>query len=138
MSRRLADRVAASPAVRLLTSVEVVGAVGASRLSGLRLRDAFGEVTAVPADALLVLIGADPRTAWLPPEVRRDRLGYVLTGSDLAISGRPLLPLETSMPGVFAVGDVRHRSIKRVAAAVGDGATVASSVQAYLSDAAVG
>jgi thioredoxin reductase (NADPH) len=138
MSRRLADRVAASPAVRLLTSVEVVGAVGTSRLSGLRLRDAFGDVTAVPADALLVLIGADPRTAWLPPEVRRDRLGYVLTGSDLAISGRPLLPLETSMPGVFAVGDVRHRSIKRVAAAVGDGATVASSVQAYLSDAAVG
>ncbi|MGF1647796.1 MAG: FAD-dependent oxidoreductase [Kineosporiaceae bacterium] len=135
MSRRLADRVAASADVRLLTSVEVVGAVGAARLAGLQLRDAFGDVTAVPADALLVLIGAEPRTAWLPPEVRRDRLGYVLTGPDLAISGRPLLPLETSMPGVFAVGDVRHRSIKRVAAAVGDGAAAVSSVQAYLSDA---
>ncbi|MGF1662132.1 MAG: FAD-dependent oxidoreductase [Kineosporiaceae bacterium] len=138
MSRRVADRVAASPAVRVLTSVEVVGAVGTSRLSGLRLRDSFGDLTAVPADALLVLIGADPRTGWLPPEVRRDRQGYVLTGGDLTISGRPLLPLETSMPGVFAVGDVRHRSIKRVAAAVGDGATVVSSVQAYLADSETG
>jgi thioredoxin reductase (NADPH) len=138
MSRRLAERIAASPAVRVLAPVEVVGATGGSRLEGLRLRDSFGDVTAVPADALLVLIGAEPRTAWLPPEVRRDAQGYVLTGADAATGHRVPLPLETSLPGVFAVGDVRHRSIKRVAAAVGDGATVVSSIQAYLSDAAGG
>lgn len=140
MSRYLIDQVAAIPTISVLTGVEVVGASGADRLEGLRVKDSFGDVSGVPADALFVMIGAEPRTSWLPDDVRRDARGYVLTGPDLgtgpdgaADGARVRLPLETSMPGVFAVGDVRHRSLKRVAAAVGDGATVVSSVHAYLS-----
>jgi thioredoxin reductase (NADPH) len=142
MSRYLAERIGATPTISVLTQVRVVGATGGDRLEGLRLRDSFGDVTAVPADALFVMIGAEPRTDWLPAEIRRDALGYLLTGPDLGTDpadpdrARSRLPLETSMSGVFAVGDVRHRSLKRVAAAVGDGATVVSSVQAYLSEAA--
>jgi len=78
----------------------------------------------VSADALFVMIGAQPHTEWLPPEVRRDDRGYVLTGADVGddfpLDRAPLL-FETSMPRVFAVGDVRHGSVKRVASAVGEG-----------------
>lgn len=80
----------------------------------------------VPAGGLFVLIGSVPRTQWLPEEIVRDQAGFVVTGQD----GR--LPLETSMPGVFAVGDVRAGSIKRVATAVGDGATVIATLHGYL------
>lgn len=80
----------------------------------------------VPAGGLFVLIGSVPRTQWLPEEIVRDQAGFIVTGQD----GR--LPLETSMPGVFAVGDVRAGSIKRVATAVGDGATVIATLHGYL------
>lgn len=80
----------------------------------------------VPAGGLFVLIGSVPRTQWLPAEIARDEAGFVITGGD----GR--LPLETSMPGVFAVGDVRAGSIKRVATAVGDGASVIATLHGYL------
>ncbi len=84
-----------------------------------------------------MLIGSVPRTAWLPDEVMRDEAGFVRTGPDPAdaagmAQGRARLPLETSMPGVFAVGDVRAGSIKRVATAVGDGATVIALLHGYL------
>ena len=88
-------------------------------------------------NVLFVLIGGEPHTQWLPGTVQR-RWGYILTGRDVARDGQqwPLdrapLPLETSMPGVFAVGDVRCRSIKRVASAVGDGATAVRLVHEYL------
>ena len=96
----------------------------------------------MPASALFLLIGAEPRTEWLDGSVARDAHGFVLTGNDLLVPGGaspawplerlPLL-LETSMPGVFAAGDVRHRSIKRVAAAVGEGSTAIQLVHEYLS-----
>jgi thioredoxin reductase (NADPH) len=97
----------------------------------------------VPASALFLLIGAEPRTAWLNDSVARDGHGFVLTGRDLFTDGdaspgwplqRPPMLLETSMPGVFAAGDVRHRSIKRVAAAVGEGSTAIQLIHEYLSD----
>ena len=90
---------------------------------------------------MFVMIGADPHTGWLGDAVRRDGYGYVLTGQDLLNDGRPAadwplrrlpLPMETSVPGVFAVGDVRHGSVKRVASAVGAGAIAVQFVHEYL------
>ncbi|MDZ5663597.1 FAD-dependent oxidoreductase [Nocardioides sp. zg-1308] len=106
-------------------------------LAGLRLADPHGapdEGDDVPASGLFVLIGSVPRTSWLPAEVERDDTGFVLTGPDAAQAGghASRLPLETSMEGVFAVGDVRAGSIKRVATAVGDGATVIALLHGYL------
>jgi thioredoxin reductase (NADPH) len=109
-------------------------------LAGLTLGDPHGgETREVPAGGLFVLIGSVPRTSWLPDEVVRDEAGFVRTGSDPAdaagmAQGQARLPLETSMPGVFAVGDVRAGSIKRVATAVGDGATVIALLHGYLAD----
>jgi thioredoxin reductase (NADPH) len=95
-----------------------------------------GEVEELPAAGLFVLIGSVPRTAWLPEEVRRDEAGFVRTGPDVDDEpGDPMrLPLETSLPGVFAIGDVRAGSIKRVATAVGDGATVIALIHGYLAE----
>ena len=93
----------------------------------------------VPADALFILIGSQPRTEWLGDSIARDQWGFILTGPDLPIDtdtrrplGRPPLPLETSLPGVFAAGDVREGSVKRVAAAVGEGAATIPLVHRYL------
>jgi thioredoxin reductase (NADPH) len=94
----------------------------------------------VPADALFVMIGADPHTSWLPHDIARDGNGYLLTGPDVAGAGpgqswpleRLPLGLETSMPGVFAAGDVRADSVKRVASAVGEGAVAVRLVQQHL------
>lgn len=108
-------------------------------LVGLTLGDPHGgpgapDADDVPAAGLFVLIGSVPRTAWLPREVLRDDAGFIRTGPDaVAAAGQPVpLPLETSMEGVFAVGDVRAGSIKRVATAVGDGATVIALLHGYL------
>ena len=93
---------------------------------------------------MFVLIGAEPHTSWLPEEIQRDEKGYVVTGKDLSRYGRPRrgwhverLPLlmETSVSGVFAVGDVRHGSVKRVASAVGEGSIAVQMVHEYLSSA---
>jgi thioredoxin reductase (NADPH) len=110
----------------------VVDGGGKDWLESLRLADrTTGAVEDVPATALFIMIGGDPNTEWLPDEIARDEEGYLLTGRDLL--GHPEvewehtrepLPLETSMPGVFAAGDVRQGALKRVAAAVGDGAAV--------------
>lgn len=99
-----------------------------------------GDREAVPADALFVMIGADPHTSWLPNEIARDENGYLLTGPDLMVAGleqawpleRLPLGLETSLPGVFAAGDVRADSVKRVASAVGEGAVAVRLVQQSL------
>ena len=100
---------------------------GGHRLERLVLRDAStGTTETVPAAGLFVLIGAQPHTEWLPPEIARDPQGYLLTGGDGALA------LETSVPGVFAAGDVRSRSIKRVASAAGEGATVVALVHQHL------
>jgi thioredoxin reductase (NADPH) len=89
----------------------------------------------LPAHALFVLIGAHPRTDWLGPEVVRDDAGYVVADERVGLTWtleRPPLMFETSLPGVFAVGDVRSGSVKRVAAAVGEGSVVVQQVHRYL------
>jgi thioredoxin reductase (NADPH) len=116
----------------------VVDAPGAQRLEKLVLQDAAsGRIRTVQAAALFVLIGAQPRTDWLPDQLHRDDRGFIVTGRDLPADrpgGRATapLPLETSMPGVFAAGDVRHGSVKRVASAVGEGSVSIRSVHQYL------
>jgi thioredoxin reductase (NADPH) len=136
MSQYLVDTLASS-GVRVRFRSEVVGGGGDGRLDHVVVRDVeSGEDSTEPSDALFVLIGARPRTEWLPRSVLRDEWGYVLTGADvLAEGGRRAWqhdgaphPLETSVPGVFAVGDVRRGSIKRVASAVGEGSVVVASV----------
>jgi thioredoxin reductase (NADPH) len=139
MSQYLRDEIDAVPCIDVRVSTEVVDGAGEGRLEQLMLRSA-GTTTSVPADALFLLIGARPHTAWLPSEVRRDGPGYVVTGPDVAgeraATGwrleRPPLMFETSVPGVFAVGDVRAESVKRVASAVGEGSVVIQQVHQYL------
>ncbi len=147
MSEYLTTEIAATSNITVRLATEVTGGWGSEHLEGLTLRDrARNDVSEVPAAALFVLIGGEPRTSWLPDEIRCDR-GYILTGRDLMrdtgeVAGRPddprwppappPLPLETSMPGVFAAGDARYRSIKRVASAVGDGATAVRLAHEYL------
>ena len=102
--------------------------VGTRRLEGLRLRANATDEQEVAADALFVFVGQAPRTQWLEGVIRRDDRGFVLTGNDLGLPppdwplAVPPLQLETSVPGVFAAGDVRHGSVKRIASAVGEGA----------------
>jgi thioredoxin reductase (NADPH) len=127
MSDYLCRTLAATSNVDVLTGTQVVDGGGDGRLTHVMLRHrGSGEIERVAAAGLFVLIGAVPRTEWLPGEIQRDRWGYLLTGSDLLRGGsmvetwaapRAPLGLETSMPGVFAIGDVRHGSTKRVAAA---------------------
>ena len=116
----------------------MVGGGGEGWLQELVIqRRSTGERETVAADALFVMIGAEPRTSWLPTEVARDERGFVLAGNDAAASGRWALdraphPYETTLPGFFAVGDVRHSSVKRVASAVGEGSVVVSQLHQYL------
>jgi thioredoxin reductase (NADPH) len=127
MSHYLVREIEATPNVEVRTGTAVVGGGGDGHLQYLVLREgAAGDHETVDADGLFVLIGARPRTDWLPAEIARDRRGFLLTGEDLPddprwpIERKPF-SLETSMPGVFAAGDVRHGSVKRVASAVGEG-----------------
>jgi thioredoxin reductase (NADPH) len=131
--------------VEVKVGSEVVDGEGHGRLEALVILDlATGERVWEPAAALVVLIGTEPRTDWLPPAVERDRWGYVLTGPDVLRDGKPPpawsierqpMLLETSVPGVFAAGDVRARSVKRVASAVGEGAIAIQLVHDYLNHA---
>ena len=144
MSDYLVQKVTATPNLTVVLNTEVVDGHGRQRLEGLTLRDRHTGVTrTVPASAMFVLIGAEPRTDWLEGVVERDERGYVLTGRDLARNGRdlagwplerPPLLLETSLPGVFAAGDVRYRSIKRVASAVGEGSIAVQLIHDYLAE----
>jgi thioredoxin reductase (NADPH) len=100
------------------------------------VRDAEGSESALAADACFVFIGASPRTDWLDGVVARDEKGFILSGPEVRDAGWPLTRdpflLETSVPGVFVAGDVRARSIKRVASAVGEGSMAVSLVHQYL------
>jgi thioredoxin reductase (NADPH) len=125
MSQYLLDEVTAQENISIRTSTEVVDGAGDTRLERLVLRDASGSTETVPADALFILIGAEPNTGWLPPEIARDDRGFVVTDS----GG---LMFETSVPGVFAIGDVRSGSVKRVASAVGEGSVVIQQVHRHL------
>ena len=127
MSHYLVRAVEETPNIEVRTGTEVVDGGGDGWLDHLVLHDrASGERERVSAYALFLMIGARPHTEWLPPIVERDADGFVMTGSDLSDDalralGRPPVPLETSVPGVLAAGDVRHGSVKRVASAVGEG-----------------
>ncbi len=139
MSDYLVTEIDATPRVRVRLQTEVAAARGDHRLTELVLRDRVtGTDETVPAAALFVMIGATPHVDWLPDDVVRDRHGFILTGRDLpaadwAKAGQPVpLPLETSMPGVFAVGDVRAGSVKRVASAVGEGSVAVPQVHQHL------
>ncbi|HET9291431.1 MAG TPA: FAD-dependent oxidoreductase [Actinomycetes bacterium] len=141
MSDYLVQEIEQAPNVAVRLRTRVVDGVGGHRLEGLVLRcRGDGSTEEVPAAALFVMIGGEPRTEWLSG-VERDDRGYVLTGHDLLGPDglpagwplkRPPLLLETSIPGVFAAGDVRHRSVKRVASAVGEGAVAVQLVHQYL------
>ena len=140
MSDYLIRQIGATPNIDVCYQVQVAGGTGTGHLQSLVLQDtATGAQRTVPADALFVLIGSQPRTQWLGQGVARDQQGFILTGADLPAGtgrrwppGRPPLPLETSLPGVFAAGDVRQGSVKRVAAAVGEGAATIPLVHRHL------
>jgi thioredoxin reductase (NADPH) len=144
MSEYLVSEVEQAANIRVRLRTEVMDGGGPGRLETLTLRDRDTAATeVVPAFALFLLIGAEPRTGWLDRSVARDDRGYLLTGPDLITGGhgagwplrRPPAFLETSLPGVFAAGDVRHRSTKRVAAAVGEGSAAVQLIHDYLSEA---
>jgi thioredoxin reductase (NADPH) len=142
MSQYLIKELEAAENIQVRVNTQVVNGGGQGRLEHLVLEDCATKRTEmVPAAALFVLIGARPHTRWLPEEVMRDERGYVITGNDLLRDGsppegwpleRPPMLMETSVPGVFAAGDVRCGSVKRVASAVGEGAIAIQMVHKYL------
>jgi thioredoxin reductase (NADPH) len=142
MSSYLIQQIEADETIDVRLNTEVVGGGGDYRLRWLELAHRrAGAVERVDAGGLFVLIGGTPRTGWLPAQIVRDERGYVATGQDLVERGghagawpleRQPFPVETSMPGVFAIGDVRHGAVKRVASAVGEGSIAISYLYRYL------
>jgi thioredoxin reductase (NADPH) len=139
MSHYLIEQIEALPNIEVRVGSETVAAEGDGRLRALRICSADGEETVEEFDACFVFIGAAPRTEWLAGVVARDERGFILAGLDAKGEGWPLardpFPLETSVPGVLVAGDVRARSIKRVASAVGEGSMAVSLIHQYLAEA---
>ena len=142
MSRYLVDQIAARSNIDVLFRSEVVAAHGEDALDEIEVRTGDrSETTRLVSGGLFIFIGADAETAWLPPEIALDRRGYVLTGPDVTRAGgwqleRDPYLLETSVPGIFASGDVRSGPIKRVAAAVGEGSMAIAFVHQHLRESA--
>jgi len=141
MSSYLIDQLETRPNIRVRPRSQVVATHGDDALEALDIHNsATGETTREESGGLFIMIGADAETGWLPPEIALDDNGYVLTGLDVRVAGRwdlerdPYL-LETSVPGIFACGDVRLGPVKRVAAAVGEGSMAIAFVHQYLRDA---
>jgi thioredoxin reductase (NADPH) len=141
MSRYLIDQIATRPNITVIPGVEVRALHGDVSLDAIEVgAPGTSETAWLRTDGLFVLIGADTETGWLPPEIALDPKGYVLTGADVTAAGRwslerdPFL-LETSVPGIFACGDVRFGPVKRVAAAVGEGSMAIAFVHQYLREA---
>lgn len=137
MSSYLSERLLANKKVRIRCKTEVVGVEGVEHLCGVRVRDSNGEITEEFSSGLFIFIGAKPRTEFLPVSIVRNDQGFLLTGHEVASLSawkepRPPCTVETSMPGVFAAGDCRSGSPKRVAFAIGDGATAVMSVHKFL------
>jgi thioredoxin reductase (NADPH) len=140
MSKYLIDEIERTSNIELEVQTQVLEAIGEERLEGLRLLGPKGE-SVVPASSLFVFIGAAPGTSWLPACILRDDKGFVFSGRDLLSDGKlpegwlekrePFL-LESSVPGIFVAGDVRHGSIKRVASAVGEGSISVQFAHQYL------
>jgi thioredoxin reductase (NADPH) len=144
MSQYLIDQIQGSERIHVETGTRLIEVHGDDRLEAVSIAcDRTGETSRMPANSLFVFIGAEPCTAWLTGTVERDERGFILTGPDLMGSGKrprgwsadrdPGL-LETSVPGIFAVGDVRHGSVKRVASGVGEGSVAVQFVHQYLSN----
>jgi thioredoxin reductase (NADPH) len=143
MSDYLIKEIQATPTITVRLSTQVIGACGAGHLERLTLHDdAAEQIDTVAASALFIMIGASPHTEWLKDTILCDDLGFILSGADLMRDGRPPkgwaaqrppYPMEASTPGVFAVGDVRHGSVKRVASAVGAGSIAIQFAHQYLS-----
>jgi thioredoxin reductase (NADPH) len=140
MSKYLIDQIAGTSNIEVLTGTEVQEVQGNGHLECIKVRSKQGE-TVCSASSLFIFIGAAPQTDWLPDTVMRDPNGFILSGPDLQIEGkmpkiwkedRPPYLLETSTPGIFAVGDVRHGSVKRVASAVGEGSISVQFMHQYL------
>jgi thioredoxin reductase (NADPH) len=138
MSRYLVDQLATRANVHVLHHSQVVAAHGETSLEAIDVAStATGETTRVESGGLFIFIGADAETGWLPPEIALDSRGFVLTGADVRGAAdwqpeRDPYLLETSVPGIFACGDVRFSPVKRVAAAVGEGSMAIAFVHQYL------
>lgn len=140
MSRYLIDRIAAHPRITVRTGSRVASVSGTLRLETVVVADAAGRRQQLPAEAMYIMIGGEPLTAGVEGWLRRDEHGFLMTGPDLHEDSdggwwpllRPPLPLESSEPGVFVAGDVRHGSVKRVASAIGEGAMAIALVHTYL------
>ena len=137
MSRYLIEQIAGLANIEVRTRAQAIAAEGDGHLNALLIRDADGEREEA-VDAAFVFIGAAPRTEWLEGVVARDERGFILAGLDAKAAGWPLkrdpFLLETTVPGVFVAGDVRARSMKRVASAVGEGSMSVSLVHEYLAE----
>lgn len=144
MSRYLVERISANPRITVRSRTEVVGVHGDGRLRRVDVRGGDGVTTNEECAGLFCFIGAEAATSWLPPQVRLDAAGFVLTDRDLPadVPGdgehRDALPYETSLPGVLAAGDVRHGSTKRVATAAGEGSAAIRSAHLHLAAARPG
>ena len=142
MARYLVDQIATRPNISALFHSEVVAAHGGESIEAIDVRNSqAGTISRHETDGIFLFIGADAETSWLPPQVALDDNGYVLTGTDVAANGgwaleRDPFLLETSVPGIFAAGDVRFGPVKRVAAAVGEGSMAIAFVRQYLSETA--
>jgi thioredoxin reductase (NADPH) len=140
MSHYLIDQLATRSNIRTMYRTEVVAAHGEISLEAIEVRDAgSGETSRFESDGLFIFIGADAETGWLPPEIALDHHDFVLTGSEARAAGgwtleRDPYLLETSVPGIFACGDVRSGPVKRVAASVGEGSMAIAFVHQYLKD----
>jgi thioredoxin reductase (NADPH) len=146
MSRYLIQRISGNPCIELLYNSELTGVEGENQLEDVSwINKQTGQVRSVPAHHLFIMAGASPNTSWLQGRVALDEKGFILTGRDLPLAIdpdrnppwpllRPPLMLESSLPGVFAVGDVRAGSVKRVASAVGEGATSVTMVHQALAE----
>jgi thioredoxin reductase (NADPH) len=142
MSHYLIEQIAANSKIEVRLGTEVIAARGQERLEELTLRTRDGVTETVPATSLFIFIGAEPRTDWIENTVTRDPHGFVLTGEDLVRAGkrpagwqldRDPAMFETNVPGVYAVGDVRHGAVRRVASSVGEGSVVVFFAWQYLS-----
>jgi thioredoxin reductase (NADPH) len=142
MSHYLIEQIEKTPQIEVWTQTALVAVHGDERLTGITIqRGSAGETQELPASSLFIFIGAQPRTAWLGDLIERDERGFILSGPDLLRDGKrpkswtldrdPGL-LETNVPGIFVVGDVRHGSVKRVASGVGEGAVVVQFMHKYL------
>jgi thioredoxin reductase (NADPH) len=143
MSQYLIDQIKETPNIQIWPNASVVEAHGDTHLEEVSfLCSDTGQLERVPASAMFIFIGAMPRTDWLGDLVERDKYGFILTGPDLIREGlrpkgwtleRDPFLLETNVPGIFAVGDVRHGSVKRVASGVGEGSVAVQFIHQYLS-----